>query len=1007
MEGYPVMQVVEYRVPPPRLTFNPGVRKYVVLCTVCGGLASILGVFFLTVYLTLRTYTSSLDYFETIPTYIPAAMLMMTGLSVMCLARRKNRYVFLIKLCGIFCLLCAGTCVLVTVTTTVLHMSRLQSLRECVYTLKTQTCTCYSVLLESASERTDEGTRYVFSSTPDCEVIHGALYSCLRALFGISVTGILVCIFCCMLVYQLLSHERKKMYWEQLELRCRYLYGQAPTQMQNTPNVLPNTQTTQHCACCQQFRYQQDVIAWESSNNRFWTPGHVGNLYSPNPVGEECNLATSTPSRTSSGWSWRRLPWSRQSGDPVSHSAISQQRDSGGYHRPLNCSSPDSQYGFSVSQNGGIATVSTRTASYTMIDPVTQLNPPGCQVYQWGPPPPYSNPNSPSRRPLCPPGPHHHHCDGGVRAGKESRQGDNYVNANIDAEEAAGDEGSSSVFSNDDSCLALTLRIPSRKTDIPPSSSTSSVKSNPNPNSVGGECSHHQRSCVRQEIKSFPKRDDNINIGNCKGCRVSPRLKHLQVKPQSQIENPMRKQVQELTESEVYFADVSSCCNVSVKNDSMSIYDEALGMKPGHNGERVISLSNMPQTYHQHNHHLEHIKKQPRFVHSSEIKLESLQMSDKSEGAQKRSECHQIPEEVLGFQRVSSPECFCTEMGMDGSEEDDPELVSFSRQRQTSLRNRMPAFHTIDENKSCDTRNLCNPRLEDHGDFPSPMSVSSPSTTKKGNIGFYAEAVNSENGSSESVWMGYSPDFLAPDAQYETIPEHRLLSSEDSNGNLKESNDNRGNIKALSSIKRKIHLQAVGESWPNSDSNFNGSIQDFSEEKQKYSEQNINFSKDLDKSRGMNLNSLRRNEKRLGNIINSPKAVGRCSKTNNFQKIPEVLERRRGEMLNTGRICEKVDVNQCCAKIEDSKNSELLNYSRAYDQMCDTNPEKQNSVSIFERCRDVLNNPIKHSGRACTVSTNLINSHESIENQCCHSDNNCRGYIVEGNDQSEIRSVDV
>jgi ABC-type nitrate/sulfonate/bicarbonate transport system permease component len=45
---------------------------------------------------------------------------------------------------------------------------------------------------------------YIFNATPDCEVIHGALYSCLRAMFGLSVIGILVCIFSCMLIYQLL-----------------------------------------------------------------------------------------------------------------------------------------------------------------------------------------------------------------------------------------------------------------------------------------------------------------------------------------------------------------------------------------------------------------------------------------------------------------------------------------------------------------------------------------------------------------------------------------------------------------------------------------------------------------------------------------------------------------------------------------------------------------------------------------------------------------------------------
>lgn len=84
-------------------------------------------------------------------------------------------------------------------------MNRLQTLRECVYTQKTRTCTCYSVLLEAHADA-GEGMRFVFDSTPDCEVIHGALYSCLRAMFGLSVSGILVCIFSCMLVYQLLRY---------------------------------------------------------------------------------------------------------------------------------------------------------------------------------------------------------------------------------------------------------------------------------------------------------------------------------------------------------------------------------------------------------------------------------------------------------------------------------------------------------------------------------------------------------------------------------------------------------------------------------------------------------------------------------------------------------------------------------------------------------------------------------------------------------------------------------
>lgn len=36
-------------------------------------------------------------------------------------------------------------------------MSRLQALRECEYTQKTRTCTCYSVMIESQVEGVDEG----------------------------------------------------------------------------------------------------------------------------------------------------------------------------------------------------------------------------------------------------------------------------------------------------------------------------------------------------------------------------------------------------------------------------------------------------------------------------------------------------------------------------------------------------------------------------------------------------------------------------------------------------------------------------------------------------------------------------------------------------------------------------------------------------------------------------------------------------------------------------------
>lgn len=244
-------------------------------------------------------------------------------------------------------------------------MNRLQTLRECVYTQKTRTCTCYSVLLEAHTEPDESiGSRFVFDSTPDCEVIHGALYSCLRAMFGLSVTGILVCIFSCMLIYQLLSHERKKMYWEQLELRCRSLYQHQTTTNGPTPSSLRGpppislTQNTGYCSCCEECRYtpipaNPQMYSWDThALDRFWQPGRIGNFYSPNPgedgqqngVGVEGNgsiraRAQSATAAGAGGWNWRRLPWNRTCPDAT--------RASGNFNFPATISSPDSQYGFS------------------------------------------------------------------------------------------------------------------------------------------------------------------------------------------------------------------------------------------------------------------------------------------------------------------------------------------------------------------------------------------------------------------------------------------------------------------------------------------------------------------------------------------------------------------------------------------------------------------------------------------------------------------------------------
>ncbi|GAB6020031.1 hypothetical protein CHUAL_002778 [Chamberlinius hualienensis] len=299
-------------------------KKYVILCCICGGSAVLLGIIFISIYFTLHYYTSSLQYFETIPTYAPAVVLIITGILVMCFSRRRNRYAYLIKLAGGCCLVCAVLCVVITVTTTVIHMNRLQTLRECVYTQKSKMCTCFAGIGD------DEGSaKYIFNNTPDCEVVHGSLYTCLRAMFGLSVIGILVCIFSSMLVYQLLSHEKKKMYWEQLEMRRRFYYRQPSHPL--------------YCNCYDDYGFaaatapppppHHDLYTWqpwEISSDRCWpmrgiTPRHAFAGEEGGGAASQRSILVGSTGHRASGWNW--LPWSRN-------------RERNGSNSNLNSSSP-------------------------------------------------------------------------------------------------------------------------------------------------------------------------------------------------------------------------------------------------------------------------------------------------------------------------------------------------------------------------------------------------------------------------------------------------------------------------------------------------------------------------------------------------------------------------------------------------------------------------------------------------------------------------------------------
>lgn len=451
------------------------------------------------------------------------------------------------------------------------------------------------------------GVRFVFDASDDCTIVHSALYSCLRAVFGLSVAGVLVAVFSCMLVYQLLSHERKKMYWEQLELRCRSIYAPPPPQAQPLPPPMPSTaaviETSRNaaCRCCEQCHSHRAIIQptypWDG-DNRFWTPapGLRGNFYSPNPGSDDPMLASRVqPAQHGMraqrpGWSWPRLPWQRSGDAPTQRFRQTP-------------SSPDSQYGFSNN--------SSRMDNPAMIQAqsgYTLINGPIQHYGVWGPPPPYSDPNSPARRGRHPYGltnpcqqiiehstvqthqvqaPIHqnlavmechqrtasmdhlvdHHIEvnsGGVQSQTLHR----YKKPSGFKVKESHDSSLASDSDNNQRTLTHSNTLPFRKAKKRNDVTTKSV----------GPHQPASRPNIQYVFNGAQNADGDSGIAA--GCSNSSN--------NGQYPNPKRrkngvdntafnaledgKPSFEIAESEVYFGDVSSCCNNSTKNENF--YDE-------------------------------------------------------------------------------------------------------------------------------------------------------------------------------------------------------------------------------------------------------------------------------------------------------------------------------------------------------------------------------------------------------------------------------------------------
>lgn len=340
-----------------------------------------------------------------------------------------------------------------------------------------------------------------------------------------------------------------------------------------------------YCSCCDECRYPQIVPAppqmypWDNGE-RFWTPGRVGNFYSPNP-GEDLP----NENRIASGWNWRRLPWTR---NPTQDSP----RDNSLTYQGI-ASSADSQYGFTNRDDGNPV---SSTGSYSVLD----RNPPG--VYVWGPPPPYSNPNSPARRGLhASPARYHHvhqlahahhhhahenHCQMNEESlrnlqdfqreirERRSRHKDNYENTGeVEYHQHDGNDHTDTSSNGERISHTLPVRKVKKRMDM-----SSMKNATPTPACRTNVKQVFQEDTPKEEEHKY--HEPNLpalqpNDTKEDNCRFLPRLQGVENAAFQKQETSPQKM--EPTESEVYFADVSSCCNISVRNDGQdsSLYDEA------------------------------------------------------------------------------------------------------------------------------------------------------------------------------------------------------------------------------------------------------------------------------------------------------------------------------------------------------------------------------------------------------------------------------------------------
>lgn len=365
------------------------------------------------------------------------------------------------------------------------------------------------------------------------------------------------------------------------------------------------------CRCCEQCHAHRAALPsafpWEG-DSRFWA-GQAGNFYSPNPGGDEGNrMGTPGSGQRNRSWNWPRMPWQRN--DPSPQTAQPAAQPQPRFHGPV--TSSDSQYGFS---NG-----TPNLNDGNSVSPQNGYSVIGGPYGVWGPPPPYSDPNSPARRgryqyvhpnqchslleqhipPNQPILECHQHASSATDSHSEQfcpqasgqlqqqriavkRQTQFKTKENYENTPSDSDGGQRDRFSNN----TLPVRKTKKRVDVAANKSIGPNQPQPRVNvqnvfnNLQGESNNHSEASENEYNEpTHPNTEPsstNPTPQHAKNRRIKLGIENTGFQPIDAVEHG--ELINGNAESEVYFADVSSCCNISVKNDNY--YEDASQRRSG------------------------------------------------------------------------------------------------------------------------------------------------------------------------------------------------------------------------------------------------------------------------------------------------------------------------------------------------------------------------------------------------------------------------------------------